>query len=84
MSAKRRPLKVSVDWTPAIAELFQIVPGDWTAPAKAHLVQTAQGNITVSARYVMPNGAPTMARVRLRRDRDGDWFSTEQSLAVRL
>ena len=53
-----------LDWTPAIADLFDLVPSAWAPPSKVRLTSGRDAG-TLSARFVDPRGFPTTARLRL-------------------
>jgi len=55
---------VWLDWTPAIARLFSLVPVDWTPPLRVR-VSGGLRHATVSARFKTPGGFPSTARVRI-------------------
>lgn len=57
---------VMVDWTPDIAQLFDLVPQDWSPPAKAR-ISAGKAHNTVSARFKTPAGFVSTARVRIER-----------------
>lgn len=55
---------VWLDWSPAIARLFALVPADWEPPHQVRIRGGLQ-HATVSARFRTPGGFPSTARVRI-------------------
>lgn len=55
---------VWLDWSPAVAQLFALVPADWRPPLRVRIRGGLQ-HATVSARFMTPCGHPSTARVRI-------------------
>jgi hypothetical protein len=71
-----------IDWTPAVASLFDLPPPHWTPPAKAK-VHRAATHLTITARYMTPDGHPSTARARVALTSDGGGIQTSEELDTR-
>lgn len=71
---------VWVDWTPDHAGLFLTVIEGWTPPARVKL-QGTLNRLTVTARFVTPDGATPTAFVRLRKG-DAGYDIVDQGFRV--
>lgn len=71
---------VWLDWTPAVAGLFGLVPKEWAPPLQVKVVGGLKRS-TWSARFTAPDGSVTTARVRLRHcPHSGDQVVVEETL----
>ena len=82
--AKRRNQYVWITWAPEFAEMFRMVPSNWSPPEKIRGLGDAQ-RCTFTATFRRPDGSHVTAIVRLSRDpRSAEYFVTSERISMQF